>query len=136
LRGGVANHIYVRVHNRGNAVVHAEVELWAVKVNADLTPDFLPANWQLLTPAALARLDFDIQPNDWALGHVSWTPPDPAPGEAQKSYILIALAKSADNNDPLPLTAAINSAETFRQFLSRQAGSDNVAARAIRWVSS
>jgi len=136
LRGGVANHIYVRVHNRGNAVVHAEVELWAVKVNADLTPDFLPANWQLLTPAAPARLDFDIQPNDWALGHVSWTPPDPAPAEAQKSYILIALAKSADNNDPLPVTAAINSADTFRQFLSRQAGSDNVAARAIRWVSS
>jgi hypothetical protein len=134
LHSGSPNTIYVRVHNRGHAQARAEVELWAVKIKADLTPDFLPANWTLLTPAAPGKLDFDVPANGWALGEVTWTAGDPAPGETNKSYILVALVKSADNNDPLPSRAMCTSLANFQQFLARQPGSDNVAARALRVV--
>jgi len=134
LRGGVENFIYVRVHNRGQAAVHAQVEFWAVKIKADLTPDFPSANWQ--PSPSLAPVEIDVPAGGWALGEFTWTPPEPA--GTLKSYILIALVKSADDNDPHPLPdrTVIDSEEKFWRFLSRQDGSDNVAARAIRWMSS
>jgi len=134
LHSGSQNWIYIRVHNRGSALVKAEVELWAVKIKADMTPDFLPANWQLLTPASPGKLEFDVPANDWALGSITWTAGDPAPGEANKSYILVALIKSGDNNDPLPDKSAVTSLASFWDFLGRRAGSDNVAGRALRVV--
>lgn len=125
---GVPNRIYVRVHNRGNTAVRAEVELYAVKLEADLRPDF--SNFTLLTPAAAPKLEIDVPANDWELAEVTWTPPTPAQDEA---FILIALAKSTDNADPLPVRPVITTEEAFWQFLSRQDGSDNVAARAVKW---
>jgi hypothetical protein len=125
---GAPNRVYVRVHNRGNTAVRAEVELYAVKINADLRPDF--SNFTLLTPAAAPRLEIDVPANDWELAEVSWTPPMPAQDE---SFILIALAKSTDDADPLPVRTGIVTEELFWRFLSREDGSDNVAARALKW---
>ncbi len=127
---GAPNLIFVRVHNRGNATVRAEVELYAVKLNADLRPDFF--NFTLLTPAAAPKLEVDVPANDWALAEVAWTPPAPPPAQ-DESMILIALVKSTDDDDPLPVRTGIVREELFWQFLSREAGSDNVAARAVKW---
>src|SRR5262249_51981341 len=99
---------------------------------ADLTPDFAPANWLRISPTPGNLQIADIPPHGTKLGKLSWTPDDPAPTETYKTFIIVALVKSADNNDPLPPTAGITSADKFWQFLDRQDGSDNVAARALR----
>lgn len=146
LKGGTLNHIFVRVHNRGASDLSAEVEVWAVKVKADLTPDFAPANWLRLSPAPPAKLEIAVAAGAWAFAEVTWTPPDPVPPDPAppdpappagelKSYILVALAKTSDDKDPLPDKSGIDSLEKFRAFLARESASDNVAARAIRWVA-
>lgn len=133
LVGNVTNHLYVRVHNRGRSTVQAEAEVWAVKVLPNLHPEVPHGRW---TRAGAAMID--VPANDWALAHITFAMPvDPAPLEFErKHYILVALIRSTDNNDPFPDRTVVTTEDQFQQFISRQAGSDNIAARAVRWVAS
>ncbi|MBL8350729.1 MAG: hypothetical protein JNL87_10475 [Burkholderiaceae bacterium] len=124
------NHLFVRVHNRGAAQVRAEIELFAVKVQADLRPDFAFGNWIRITPTPPAKLELDVPARSHRLATQTWDVPDPAPGDA--SYILVAVVHSADLQDPAPAIGPFADEAAFLAFLRRSHGSDNVAARALR----
>lgn len=124
------NHLFVRVHNRSVATVKVEVELFAVKLHADLRPDFLFANWIRITPTPPAKLEIDVPARGHLLATQTWAVPDPAPGNA--SFILVALVHSADLQDPAPAVPVFADEAAFWAFLRRSHGSDNVAARALR----
>ncbi|CAD5366050.1 hypothetical protein RA210_U10131 [Rubrivivax sp. A210] len=124
------NHLYVRVHNRGATQVHAEVEIFAVKVKADGHPDFAFASWIRITPVAPGKLELDVPANGHRLVEQTWDVPDPAPGHP--SYILVAMVHSADTQDPAPVPGLFADEAAFMTFLKRGHGSDNVAARALR----
>jgi hypothetical protein len=124
------NHVYVRVHNRGAAQVHAEVELFAVKVLADGRPDFAHSNWILISPAAPGKLELDVPARSHRLVEQTWDVPDPAPNHP--SYILVAVVHSADLQDPAPARGPFADEAAFWTYLRRGHGSNNVAARALR----
>ena len=124
------NHLFVRVHNRSAATVKTEVELFAVKVLADLRPDFAFANWIRITPTPPAKLEIDVPARSHLLATQTWSVPDPAPGHA--SFILVAVVHSADLQDPAPAIGPFADEAAFWAFVRRGHGSDNVAARALR----
>ena len=124
------NHLFVRVHNRGVATVKTEIELFAVKLQADLRPDFAFANWTRITPTPPLKLEIDVPARSHLLATQTWDVPDPAPGDA--SFILVALVHSADLQDPAPAVPVFADEAAFWAFLRRGHGSDNLAARALR----
>ncbi|MBL8481483.1 MAG: hypothetical protein JNJ60_04765 [Rhodocyclaceae bacterium] len=130
---GGANHVYVRVHNAGLEAADAEVHLWSIHVDAFGAPDFAPANWHRLTPAAAPFLTLNVPAAGNALAHVALaSPADPTPDSTVKSLALVALIRSTDNTDPLPDTASIDSLDKFRDFFGTLFGSDNAALRVLR----
>jgi hypothetical protein len=137
--GGVANTIYVRVHNRSVVVADAQVELWAVPVEANNQTHATPpaaAPWlQLWPPAGPLPPPLHVPANGWALQPVTWNnPPDPfaAAPAASKAWVLVALV-SAGAGDAKPDVTRINGVDGLWQFLRRQRDSENAAARALRY---
>jgi hypothetical protein len=137
IRGGMPNHVYVRVHNRGPVDTTVEIEVWAVPVGADNQPSFGPATWTRLSPAPPgAPLVVPVPTARTAIAHLEWPAAavvDPNPADAYKAYVLVALIKTTDNVDPLPDTARIDSLATFWEFFNRMADSENAASRALRF---
>ncbi len=132
IRLATTNHVYVRVHNRGLQAADAEVHLWALALDARQTPAFAPVGWVQLSPAAAPFTTVNIRPGTTALAHFSWAnPPDPNPGGALKAMALVALIRSADNQDPLPDTAAITTLDAFWSFFGPRFGADNAALRVL-----
>jgi hypothetical protein len=136
LKGGVRNVVYVRVHNRGRQPATAEVELWAVKLLPDGSPDH--ANWTRVSqppappPPGAVPLTVAVPAGDWALARVEWTsPPDPNPAGPYRGYVLAALV-SVGAADPRPDRARVDGAG-FWDFFLRQADSENAASRAVRF---
>ena len=137
VKGGTLNHIYVRVHNRSNVVVDAEVDLYQVpyatmqdpgtwtKTGADadndniadtVTVQNIPAKGWKFAPAI-----------EWA------NPPDPdsSPDKPYRVHILAAIVRRSD--DERPSFATIADIKTFWKYFLGLQKSNNVALRALRF---
>jgi hypothetical protein len=129
---GVANHVYVRVHNPGLEAADAEVHVWGVALDALRTPAVPIASWTQLTPAAAPFLTVNVAAGSTALAHIVWNnPPDPSPGVAPKTLAIVATLRSTDNTDPLPNPAAIDTVDKFFAFFGTLMDSDNAALRVL-----
>ena len=125
LRGGQANHIFVRVTNRQAAQVQARVRLLRA-----VFPNFArAADWQQIgtdvtvtVPANSTRF---TRP-----GLVFNVPADPAPGQSYKAILLLVLIGT--DNDPLPDHTQMANLSDFWRLTVTNSDSNNVACRAIR----
>lgn len=131
------NNVFIRVHNRGNAAANCNVEVWAIPLLDNHTPDTNQGNWQRLTPAPpAAPLNVPVPARDWALTPaIAWNAPgDPTPADPTlKAYLLLALAQTADNVDPLPAVARATSPDELWALVMREGDQDNVALRGLRY---
>jgi hypothetical protein len=140
LKGGVKNLIYVRVHNRKNLPIDADVEVLFAKTTVPLSaaadpaaPPYDPAKWQQIAPVATATIP--VPARGWSLALLEWNnPPDPDPGDPNpyRAYLLVALIKSHDNADPVPVRTRVDST-TFWSFFRVLADSRKAAIRAVRY---
>ena len=128
IKGGVTNHIYVRVHNRRNVPLSADVDLFQVPF-ATMEQ---AGTWTQLGPTITVN---DIPAKGWkfttAIPFATPPDPDPSPSHPFKVYLLVAIVRRAD--DPMPNRATITSLDLFWQFFLRQPISNNAAMRALRF---
>lgn len=136
IKGGVTNHLYVRVHNRGATATIAEVRLWAVPLDSNQQPNFAIASWISVTTAPPAAGEVAPVPaGGTALVPVTWAnPPDPNPADLLKAYGLVATIGSVVGADPAADVPAIASADEFWAYFGERFGSDNAALRVLRYV--
>ena len=131
LKAGQPNHIFVRVHNRGVIDTVAEVELWAIPIDDENQPDFDRTHWiQIVAFAAVppSPMSVAIPARTFAVTNpVDWTPPASPPS----AFLILALVRTPDGNDPAPTLARLTAA-TFWNVLTRQADGENAAVRALR----
>ena len=141
VRSGVPNHVYVRVHNRKNVAVNADVEVYFAKANVPRsageanTPPFDQTKWTQITPIGTAS-NQAIPANGWGLVHLQWdNPPDPDAGAAEpyRAVLLIALIRSSDRSDALPQRTRVTDLTKFWDFFRILADSNNAAMRALRY---
>ena len=133
IRLAVVNHVYLRVHNSGLESADAEVHLWSLPIDALGAPDFAPAAWIRLTPAAAPFHTLNVPAGGTALAHVVLdSPADPAPSSEVKAMALVALIRSVDDTDPLPDVSVITDLDTFWAFFGGLFNSDNAALRVLR----
>jgi hypothetical protein len=130
-----ANHVYVRVQNRGVQAANAEVHVWAVALDATHTPSFAPATWTRLTPAAgTPPVPQPVPAGGAAFVTVPvWNAVDPNPGDDYKAYAIVALVRNVDAGEALPNTASITSLETFWTFFGNLLDSHRAALRVLRF---
>jgi hypothetical protein len=136
IRGGVVNHLFVRVHNRGATSTMAEVRLWAVPLDSNQQPNFAIASWIAITDAPPAvGVIADVPPGGNALIPVDWpNPPDPNPADPFKAYGLVATIGSVLAADPPADVPAIASIDEFWAYFGERFGSDNAALRVLRYL--
>jgi len=140
IRAGVPQIIYVRVFNRRNVQVQANVEVQWVKPNAATTaadahaPSFDGSKWIRVTPVGTASIP--VPPQSWAIATVTWqaidVPPlDATPG-AFNAIGFVALVSSTEGaQDRAPQASRVFDAASFWEFFSRMADSKNAAFRAV-----
>lgn len=127
VRGGVDNHIYVRVHNRTGVPLAAEVELFAIPFAtfADHT------TWQSLgsanvadAPARGARLAGPI---------VLASPPDPDPDPARPYKVVLLAALISLAGEAKPDRTAVTDLDSFWRFFVTGARPNDACVRALRF---
>ncbi|HEX7330455.1 MAG TPA: hypothetical protein VF290_03095 [Pyrinomonadaceae bacterium] len=131
VKGGVTNHIYVRVHNRRGVPLSASVDLFRVpfdtmhqgntwiQIGATVAVDDIPANGWKFAPV----IEF-ANPAD----------PDPSPSHPYKVFLLVAIVSRGD--DAAPARNAITNQDLFWRFFLRDQVGNNAAMRALRFESS
>jgi len=128
LVGGKKNHLYVRVFNRKNVPLSADVELFQVPY-ATLHQS---GTWQAIAPKVTVA---DIPGKGWKFAPViEWdNPPDPAPtpGTPYKAHLLVAVISRT--GDAPPNLATISSLDTFWRFFLEGSAANNAAIRVLRW---
>lgn len=126
VRGGVDNHIYVRVHNLGDATQDINVDLFAVPHDKIA----VPGDWVQIATQQTAQ---DVPAHGFGLSPVfTWASadvPDPVPGSTVKSQILVALISTA--NDPVPDHTTITSLAGFWDFFLSGDHANKAAMRAL-----
>jgi len=131
LVGGRKNYLYVRVFNRKNVPLSADVQLHRVPY-ATLHQ---PATWQTIGPQVTAA---DIPAKGWKFTPaIEWDnppDPDPTPGQPYKAHMLVAIISRV--GDPAPNLASITSLDGFWSFLLQGAPANNAALRVVRWRPS
>ena len=125
VKGGVTNHIYVRVHNRRGVPLSAEVELYRVP----FATMHQGATWVQIG-ARVAVNDIPPHGSRFAPAFQFANPPDPDPSP-YKVYLLVALVIRAD--DPGPTIATITDQDLFWRFFLRDQIGNNAAMRALRF---
>jgi len=127
LVGGRKNYLYVRVHNRKNVPLSAEVELYRVP-QASLHDH---TSWVQIGAAVTVN---DVPAKGWKFApKIEWNgtgPEDPGPS---KVHLLVALIHRT--GDIKPPRNTINSIETFWRYFLQGAQANNAAFRALRWRS-
>ncbi|HYJ84995.1 MAG TPA: hypothetical protein VEW46_02930, partial [Pyrinomonadaceae bacterium] len=131
IKGGVTNHVYVRVHNRRGVPLSASVDLFEVPFNdmhlgnrwnqigATVPVDDIPAKgWKFAAPIEFAN------PAD----------PDTSATNPYKVYLLVAIVSRGD--DAAPVRNAINNQDLFWRFFLRDQVGNNAAMRALRFESA
>jgi hypothetical protein len=136
IKGGVTNHLYVRVHNRGASNTVAEVRLWAVPLDSNQRPDFAVASWIAITASPPASGEIAVVPaGGTALVPIAWAnPPDPNPAAPLKAYGLVATIGAAVGGDEPPAIPAMATVDQFWAWFGEGFGSDNAALRVLRYV--
>jgi len=130
VRGGVPNHLYVRVFNARDEATTAELEVF----QAPLATLQVRTTWVRLGGVG----PFVVPGGPREVGHgwtfapvVTWTPvdPDPAAPAGEKPYALVAIVQRADDqpSDFAPVTAL----QGFWDALRFDMGADNVALRVL-----
>ena len=126
VRGGNANHVIVRVHNRLAVQVTADVDLYRVQL-ATLTQ---PTTWTRLN-AANAMRAVNIPPRGWRFtAAVQWNVPD-----ADTTFILVALVGLTGTPPPVlkpDHTADVTDLDSLWRFLKTGPLADKAAMRALR----
>jgi|HubBroStandDraft_3_1064219.scaffolds.fasta_scaffold01920_4 hypothetical protein len=124
VRAGI-NHVLVRVHNRLDVPVRADVDLYRVPLDALDRP----AAWgrPLNAPGTMQALD--IPPRSWRFtSAVQWNVTDGA-----AAFVLVAVASVVAGAPPKPDPAAeVASLTALWRFLRTGALADKVAMRALR----
>jgi hypothetical protein len=140
VRSGVPQIIYVRVHNRRNVPVAAQVDVFWVKPNAATAaadahaPVFDGTKWAAITPVGTANVN--VPAKGWAFASVTWQAADvPAADAAAGAFNAIgfvALVSSAEGaRDRAPQATRVHDAASFWDFFGRTADSNNAAFRAV-----
>lgn len=128
VKGGVTNHIYVRVHNRFNVPLSANVELYQVP----FTTMHQGNTWVQI--GASVGVD-DIPAKGWKFAPVFQlvNPPDPdtSPSNPYKVFLLVAVVSRAD--DPKPDITTVTNQDLFWRFFLRDSIGNNAALRALRF---
>lgn len=126
VRGGVDNHIYVRVHNLGDATQDIKVDLYAVPHDKIASPN----DWVQIATQQTAQ---DVPAKGFGMSPVfTWGSadvPDPVPGSSVKSQIFVALVST--DNDPVPDHTNITSLSGFWDFFLSGANANKAAMRAV-----
>lgn len=133
-----SNFIYVRVHNRGDFPVPVDVRLFWAKPNvaADAAeaqaPPFDNTKWSGVAPLTSAN-NVVIPPHDWDLAKLQWDSPQTTvrADNPHASILLMALIKSSDNQDPIPVRTRVSGLAEFFDFFRILPDSENAAMRAI-----
>ncbi|MDQ2949056.1 MAG: hypothetical protein M3Y27_24470, partial [Acidobacteriota bacterium] len=133
-----SNFIYVRVHNRGDFPVPVDVQLFWAKPNvaADAAeaqaPPFDNTKWSGVAPLTSAN-NVVIPPHDWDLAKLQWDSPQTTvrADNPHASILLMALIKSSDNQDPIPVRTRVSGLAEFFDFFRILPDSENAAMRAI-----
>ncbi len=125
LVGGKKNFMYVRVHNRKNVKLTAEVELYRVPYDTL----HQPLTWQQVGAKVTVT---DVPEKGWKFApKIEWDGPPPEDPGPSKVHLVVALISRA--GDPKPDTASITDLDTFWQFFLQGGRANNAALRALRW---
>ncbi len=127
VKGGVMNHVYVRVHNRRNVPLSAVVDLY----QAPFATMDQGATWVRLGSNVPVN---DIPPRGWkftaAIPFPNPADPDTSPNP-HKVYLLVAVVSRPD--DASPVVNAINNLDLFWRFFLRDPVGNNAALRTLRF---
>jgi hypothetical protein len=127
LVGGKKNYLYVRVHNRKNVKLTADVELF----RAPYDTLHQPGTWQ---PIGARVTVVDVPEKGWKFApKIEWDGPPPGDPGPSKVHLVVALITRA--GDPKPGTGAINDIDSFWRFFLEGAPANNASLRALRWHS-
>jgi hypothetical protein len=127
LVGGKKNFLYVRVHNRKNVKLTADVELFRVPYDTL----HQPATWQ---PIGAKVAVTDVPEKGWKFApKIEWDAPPPQDPGPSKVHLVVALISRS--GDPKPNTNPIKDIDTFWRFFLEGAPANNGALRAFRWRS-
>jgi hypothetical protein len=128
--GNATNHIYVRVSNRTDLELSADVELYtAPHDSVDQPGTWVPVGARVTVPAIPGKGARLTPPFQMA------TPGDPAPGADYKVIMLIAVVYPTGNASP-PRNS-ITDLGTLWKFLIEGGDTDmNAACRALRWKAA
>jgi hypothetical protein len=140
IRPGVPQIIYVRVHNRRNVPVLAQVDVLWARPNAATSaadahaPGFDGTKWTAITPVGTATVT--VPPLGSAFATLTWQASDVPPADtaagAFNAIGFAALVSSAEGaRDPAPAKTRVRDAASFWDFFARTADSNNAAFRAV-----
>jgi len=143
IQAGSHQVIYVRVHNRRNVQVQAQVDVFWTKPNAATAaadphaPVFDGTKWASVTPVGVAQVT--VPPGGWAFANLTWqaadVPPKDATAGAFNAIGIVALVSSAEGvQDRAPQAARVRDAASFWQFFGRTADSNNAAFRVVLYA--
>ena len=125
LVGGKKNFMYVRVHNRKNVKLTADVELFRVPYDTLHQPN----TWQQIGAKVTVT---DIPEKGWKFApKIEWDGPPPEDPGPSKVHLIVALVSRA--GDPKPDTSSITDLGSFWEFFLRGAPANNAALRGLRW---
>jgi hypothetical protein len=134
---GVDQIIYVRVHNRSDVEVKADVELFWIRPNAPLAADdrHAPAfdgnKWEAVAPVGPAPVT--VPARGWAIATVTWLKTEvPEPDGAFDMIALVATVSSTSGDrDPAPGKTRVFDAASFWHFFGGTPQSNNAALRTV-----
>jgi len=137
LRTGMDHIVYVRVHNRSDTEVEANVQVFWVKPNAPTeagdanAPAFDGTKWTSIS--AVGSVPVTVPAGGWAIARVDWpkaTVPSSSPDPAAFNMIGLAAIASAAG-DAAPPNTRVTDAASFWQYFGSMADSSNAAFRAV-----
>ena len=140
IRPGAPQIIYVRVHNRRNVPVLAQVDVLWAKPNAATSaadahaPGFDGTKWTAITPVGTATVTVPALGSAFAT--LTWQAADVPPADAAAGAFnaigFAALVSSVEGaHDPAPAATRVRDAASFWDFFARTADSNNAAFRAV-----
>lgn len=140
VRHGKDQNIYVRVHNRGDVDVLADVAAYWVQPNLGLVTDdatgpaFDATKWT--TVSSLGPTTINVPAHGWAIARIIWPRadvmvPSNQAGVVDAVGLAVLVSATAGARDPAPLTTRVKDAQSFWRFFGAMAESNNAAFRAV-----
>ncbi len=140
VRHGKDQNIYVRVHNRGDVDVLADVAVYWVKPNLGLSasdataPAFDATKWTSVSP--LGPTTVTVPAHGWTIARIIWPRADVLVPSTQAGVVnavglAVLVSATAGARDPAPLSTRVKDAASFWQFFGAMAESNNATFRVV-----